>query len=198
MAVAEQLTLESTPVIAVPTLPFGRRKPWKVAFGLGEEIGRPDMFAIGVVAVEIPHLDILHMDMAAGRDVGGGEADDLVVFADLGAGGDAVVAISWPRGMASRVVASSPCTATPASISTRAVTTLSAGLSRMVSGASDMVAVPFDGARAGAAAGVAVVARVSRPRLGDIGRPQQEIRRLGRAPNWRHKCSAGPSGSAAR
>ena len=58
------------------------------AFGLGEEIGRPDMFAIGVVAVEIPHLDILHMDMAAGRDVGGGEADDLVVFADLGAGGD--------------------------------------------------------------------------------------------------------------
>ena len=46
------------------------------------------MFAIGAVAVEIPHLDILHMDMAAGRDVGGGEADDLVVFADLGAGGD--------------------------------------------------------------------------------------------------------------
>jgi hypothetical protein len=40
---------------------------------------RPGVHAVGVILGEIAHAHVLHMDMLARRDRGGGEADDLAV-----------------------------------------------------------------------------------------------------------------------
>jgi len=52
------------------------------ALGLGDKVGRMGVGAEGVVALEIAHGAVLHMDMLAGADRLGGEADDLVVAPD--------------------------------------------------------------------------------------------------------------------
>ena len=54
----------------------------------GEIRGRALVGAEGVVALEFAHGAVLHVDMVARRDVGGGDADDLVVFAHIVAGGE--------------------------------------------------------------------------------------------------------------
>ena len=56
-------------------------------FGVGAR-GGASVLAIGVVLGEITHAEVLGVDVLAGRDGGGGEADDLAVAADGGAGGE--------------------------------------------------------------------------------------------------------------
>ena len=55
---------------------------------LGDEGRGLDVGAEGIVAGEVPHLDVVGVDVLAGRDVGAGEADDLVVLAHRLAGPD--------------------------------------------------------------------------------------------------------------
>ena len=56
--------------------------PWKVAgAGRSTRLGA-GVDAVGVVLGEIAHFAIVHVHVLAGRDGGGGEADDLAVAAD--------------------------------------------------------------------------------------------------------------------
>jgi hypothetical protein len=52
------------------------------ALRLGDHLDGPVVGAGRVVAVELPELDVVRMDVAARCDVGGGEADDHVVLPD--------------------------------------------------------------------------------------------------------------------
>ncbi len=96
--------------------------------------GRAGVDARGVVLGEVAHAAVVHVDVLAGRDVGGGEADDLAVapdrlaerdgpHRDLVAGGDPSAG-RRRRGPLRR----------PAAACVRAITTPSSGCSRMTSG----------------------------------------------------------------
>ena len=70
--------------------------------------------------------------MLAGGDRRDRETEDLAVFAHRLAGRDRAVASLWPAGTG--IFTAIPSTAAPGNRSTRATTTLSAGLRRIVSG----------------------------------------------------------------
>src|SRR3546814_3029928 len=52
------------------------------ALGFRHHGGRPGALAEGVVAVELGHAAVVHVDVVARRDGLGGEADHLVVLQD--------------------------------------------------------------------------------------------------------------------
>ncbi len=67
-----------TPLITLEGAPLGLGHEGRGRYPLAELI----------VPIEILHLHVVDMHMLAGRDVLGGEADDLIVFPNLGALGD--------------------------------------------------------------------------------------------------------------
>src|SRR5690606_11352634 len=72
------------------------------AFALGHVRGRADVGAECVVAIEVAHLDVVHVHVLAGRDVRAREADDLVVFDHRLAGPDRAGRVLVPGGNARR------------------------------------------------------------------------------------------------